>query len=205
MIAWSIEAAATAGCFDRIVVSTDDAEIAAAGLAHGAEVPFERPAELSDDRTGTIPVIAHAADACELDDEDLVCALYATAPFVRPEDLRRGLVAMEQGDCAYALAVTTFPFPIQRAVRLDDEGRLEMFDPAQAEVRSQDLEEAWHDAAQFYWGRVEAWTGGAPIFTRASRGIAIPRSRVQDIDTPEDWDRAELMFRALLAQGSELP
>ena len=201
MIAWSIEAAATAGCFDRIVVSTDDAEIAAAGLAHGAEVPFERPAELSDDRTGTIPVIAHAADACELDDEDLVCALYATAPFVRPEDLRRGLVAMEQGDCAYALAVTTFPFPIQRAVRLDDEGRLEMFDPAQAEVRSQDLEEAWHDAGQFYWGTAAAWRAASPIFARSSIGVSIPRVRVQDIDTEEDWQRAELLHRLLEEQG----
>ncbi len=202
MIAWSIEAAASAGCFDRIVVSTDDDGIASAARAHGAEVPFERPAELSGDRTPTIPVIAHAADACGLQDGDLVCALYATAPFVQPEDLRRGLAAMEQEDCAYALSVTTFPFPIQRAVRRDGAGRLEMFEPAQAGARSQDLEEAWHDAGQFYWGTAAAWRAATPIFAPSSFGVSIPRARVQDIDTPEDWARAELMFR-LLREGAE--
>ena len=205
IIAWSIEAAHASGCFDRVIVSTDDPAIASVAVALGAEAPFVRPAALSDDVTGTIPVMAHAAQQCGLGAGDLLCAVYPTAPFLRPEDLAAGLAAMEEGDCDYALSVTTFPFPIQRAVRRDGQGRLEMFDPEQAEARSQDLEEAWHDAAQFYWGRVEAWTGGAPIFTRESRGIAIPRSRVQDIDTPEDWDRAELMFRALIEQGSELP
>ena len=140
---------------------------------------------------------AHAASACELDDGDLLCAIYATAPFISAEDLLGGLRAMEDSDADYALSVTTFPFPIQRAVRTTKAGRLEMLDPDQAEVRSQDLEEAWHDAGQFYWGRSRAWTEGAPIFSSGSLPVPIPRHRVQDIDTPEDWQRAELMFQAL--------
>ncbi len=142
IIAWSIEAATAAGCFDRVVVSTDDTEVASIARAWGAEVPFVRPAELSDDHTGTGPVMAHAASACQLDDGDLLCAIYATAPFLSAEDLLGGLRAMEDSDADYALSVTTFPFPIQRAVRTTKAGRLEMLDPSQAEVRSQDLEEA---------------------------------------------------------------
>ena len=197
IIAWSIEAATAAACFDRVVVSTDDTEVASIARAWGAEVPFVRPAELSDDHTGTGPVMAHAASACQLDDGDLLCAIYATAPFLSAEDLLGGLRAMEDSDADYALSVTTFPFPIQRAVRTTKAGRLEMLDPSQAEVRSQDLEEAWHDAGQFYWGRPRAWTEGAPIFSSGSLPVPIPRHRVQDIDTPEDWQRAELMFHAL--------
>ena len=204
MLAWSVEAALDAGCFDRVVVSTDDEEIASVARAAGAEVPFLRPAELSDDHTGTIPVVAHAAGACGLSAdsaEDLVCCIYATAPFVRAADLQDGLEVLVESGAEYALSVTTFPFPIQRAVRRTDEGRLEMFEPERFQTRSQDLEEAWHDAAQFYWGRARAWLAGTPIFSSAAAPVPLPRHRVQDVDTPEDWVRAELMFRALRDQG----
>ena len=204
MLAWSVEAALDAGCFDRVVVSTDDEEIAGVARDHGAEVPFLRPADLSDDHTGTIPVIAHAAAACGLSPEsgdDLVCCVYDTAPFVRAADLQDGLEVLIESGAEYALSVTSFPFPIQRAVRRTAEDRLEMFDPAQFETRSQDLEEAWHDAGQFYWGRARAWLDGTPIFSSAAAPVPLARHRVQDIDTPEDWIRAELMFQALRDQG----
>lgn len=196
IIAWSIEAALESGCFDRVVVSTDDEEIASVAVACGAEAPFLRPAELSDDHTGTGPVVAHAADACALGDDDLACCIYATAPFVTAEDLQRGREVLEQAGAEYAFSVTSYAFPIQRAVRLTGEGRVEMFDPERLETRSQDLEDAWHDAGQFYWGRARAWRAGTPLFSRDAAPVPLPRHRVQDIDTLEDWTRAELMFRA---------
>lgn len=200
IIAWSIEAARASGCFERVVVSTDDAEIAAVARKFGAETPFMRPAELSDDRTGTIPVVRHAADACGAADADLVCCIYATAPFVRAEDLRRGYETLQSSGADYAFSVASYAFPIQRAIRRTADGRVEMFDPAQFQTRSQDLEEAWHDAGQFYWGRAAAWRAELPIFARRSAPVALPRHRVQDIDTPEDWTRAEWLFRALAAE-----
>lgn len=207
MLAWGIEAALESGCFDRVVVSTDDPEIARVAEAAGAEVPFVRPPELSDDRTGTGPVVAHAARECGLDGGDLVCCVYPTAPFLQAEDLRRGLEVLERGELDYVFSATTFPFPIQRAIRPTPAGRVEMFQPEHLETRSQDLEEAWHDAGQFYWGRAAAWLRGAPIFSSAAAMVPLPRLRVQDIDTPEDWARAELMFRALhpAAAGSGPP
>jgi len=205
IIAWSIEAARASACFDRVVVSTDDAEIAEVARSFGAETPFVRPAELSDDRTGTLPVVRHAAQMCGAAAGDLVCCIYATAPFVRAVDLRAGLEALLSSGADYAFSVASYAFPIQRAIRRTLDGRVEMFDPAQFQTRSQDLEEAWHDAGQFYWGKAEAWRAELPIFARRSVPVVLPRHRVQDIDTPEDWTRAEWLFRALQAEDSARP
>lgn len=199
MIAWSIEAAIKSGCFDRVIVSTDDIEIAEIAKAHGADAPFIRPQELSDDYTGTIPVVAHAVGWQNSVGEKAtqVCCIYATAPFVRPEDLQRGFVAVQCADVDYAFSVTSYAFPIQRAVRITPNNRIEMFQPQHFNTRSQDLEEAWHDAGQFYWGKAEAWLRQEPLFGLGAIPVPLPRSRVQDIDTPEDWLRAEWMFKSL--------
>lgn len=204
MIAWSIEAALVSGCFDHVVVSTDDAEIAEVARQYGAAAPFMRPAELSDDHTGTIPVICHAIEWFNAQGEQAaqVCCLYATAPFVTPEDIRRGLVTLTGTGCDYAFSVTSYAFPIQRAIRISAESRVAMFNPEHFNTRSQDLEEAWHDAGQFYWGQADAWLNNKMIFSSASAPVKLPRHRVQDIDTPEDWLRAEWMFKAMQAQAN---
>tara|TARA_R110002020_G_scaffold144287_3_gene317213 strand:+ start:268 stop:885 length:618 start_codon:yes stop_codon:yes gene_type:complete len=204
MIAWSIEAALKSACFDHVIVSTDDAEIAEVARRHGAAVPFKRPAELSDDHTGTIPVIRHAIEwVNDNNDESAqqVCCLYATAPFVRAEDLRQGLSVLVDTGSDYAFSVTSYAFPIQRALRLTPQGRVGMFNPQYFDTRSQDLDDAYHDAGQFYWGNAEAWLQAKVIFAEGSTPVLLPRHRVQDIDTAEDWERAEWMFRALQAQS----
>ena len=203
MIAWSIEAAITSGCFDRIIVSTDDSEIAGIAEAWGAEVPFIRPVELADDYTGTIPVIRHAVEWLDQNEAPVqyACCLYATAPFVSAEDLREGLRLIKTSRSSYAFSVTSYAFPIQRAIRITEKGRVAMFSPEHFQTRSQDLEEAWHDAGQFYWGTSKAWCEERAIFGVDSVPVKLPRHRVQDIDTPEDWFRAEWLFRAMQAEG----
>jgi pseudaminic acid cytidylyltransferase len=202
MIAWSIDAARASGCFDHIAVSTDDEEIAAVAREAGAEVPFMRPAGLSDDHTATMPVIAHAIDWYADDNRPpaFACCIYATAPFLRAGDIRRGLETLRQSGSRFALSVTTFAAPIQRAFRITSGGRLQMFNPEAFATRSQDLEPAYHDAAQFYWGDADAWRSGKPIFSSEAAPVLLPRHRVQDIDTPEDWRTAEWMFQALRAR-----
>lgn len=198
MIAWSIEAARQSDCFSHIVVSTDDAEIAEIAKQWGAEVPFMRPAALSDDHTGTLPVIRHAIEWFIQQGEpaEQVCCIYATSPFITPEDIRRGLEILTVTGSDYAFSVTSYPFPIQRAIRITPQGRVEMFQPEQFNSRSQDLEEAFHDAGQFYWGRASAWLAEKKIFSPDASPVLLPRHQVQDIDTMEDWLRAELMFQA---------
>jgi pseudaminic acid cytidylyltransferase len=199
MIAWSIRATIASGCFDRIFVSTDNDEIAQVAKAHGAEVPFMRPAHLSDDHTGTMPVVAHAIEwqNAHGDAAQEVCCIYATAPFLEPADLQRGYDALQRTGADFAFAVTSFAFPIQRAIRITAEERVEMFQPEHFGTRSQDLEEAWHDAGQFYWGHTQAWLTQQSLFSRRAAPVRIPRYRVQDIDTPEDWERAQWMWTSL--------
>lgn len=199
MIAWPIQAALQSGCFDQVIVSTDDAEIAGTARHWGAIVPFTRPAELADDQTTTIPVIRHAIEWLQAQGQTpkQVCCIYATAPFVSASDLRQGLEILTKTGSDYAFSVTSYAFPIQRAIRISDTDRVEMFNPEHLNTRSQDLEPAWHDAGQFYWGSAEAWLMGKPIFSSNAVPVKLPRHRVQDIDTPEDWIRAEWLFKAL--------
>jgi pseudaminic acid cytidylyltransferase len=204
MIVWSIRAALDSGVFERIVVSTDDPEIAEVALAHGADVPFIRPAELSDHHTGTSPVIRHAVQALAEQGMtfDFACCLYATAPLLRPRYLRQGLQAIEGAlDKSFAFSVCTFAFPVQRALVLEPSGGVEPMYPEFSTVRSQDLPQAYQDAGQFYWGRSAAWLRGDPVFSPLGVPIILPRHLVQDIDTEEDWLRAEYMYAALLASG----
>jgi pseudaminic acid cytidylyltransferase len=201
IIAWSIEAALDSGLFDNVIVSTDDTQIAQVAKRCGADVPFMRPNMLADDYTGTSPVVAHAIEWYRSQGvlPDPVCCIYATAPFVTPADLQRGLQTLTVTGVEFAFSVTSYPFPIQRAIRLTEWGRVEMFQPQHLDSRSQDLEEAFHDAGQFYWGKASAWCSEKPIFSPDSAAVILPRHRVQDIDTLEDWTRAECLFRAMQA------
>ena len=197
MITWSIQAARESNLFDRIIVSTDDPEIADIAMASGADVPFTRPDHLSDDVTGTVPVVAHATKWQNSNGPKAseVCCIYATAPFLSFQDLIKGYEVLNCSGADFAFSVAEYSSPIQRALKIRTDGRLEMFDPPKYEIRSQDLETAWHDAGQFYWGKGSAWLDGKPLMGPHSAPIILPRKRVQDIDTPEDWEFAELMFK----------
>ncbi|WP_417536678.1 pseudaminic acid cytidylyltransferase [Methylophaga sp.] len=198
MIAWSIEAAFASKCFDMVLVSTDDEEICNVAKKYGASVPFIRPEPLSDDYTATGPVVSHAIrwlrDHGAL--PQYTCCLYPTAPFVRDEDIKTGLTKLQESKADFAMSVASFSFPIQRALWIDG-GRVRMFDSDNFYSRSQDLEKSYHDAGQFYWGKTESWLNDSPIFLSDTVPVVLPRYRVQDIDTIEDWENAELMFKYL--------
>lgn len=202
MIAWSIKAAKRAQCFDQIVVSTDDQEVAEVAKAWGATAPFLRPAELADDFSGTTPVVAHAVQWYQNQGQELdaVCCLYATAPFVEAAEIRQGLELLSQVALdRFVFTATTYASPIQRALWFDmAAGVVHMCDSESFGKRSQDLEPAYHDAGQFYWGRPEGWLKSVNLF-EGSKPMLLPRWRVQDIDDEEDWFRAELMRKALFA------
>jgi N-acylneuraminate cytidylyltransferase len=202
MIAWSIEAALASGCFDQVIVSTDDEEIESIAESFGAEVPFRRPADLADDHTATRPVVIHAIREAEkhFGRSDYVCVIYPTAPFIQVADLQRGLEKLIATKADFAFSVTSYAYPIQRALRLTSSGGVALVQPEHRQTRSQDLEPAYHDAGQFYWGLTEAFLEGRQTFSCASIPIILPSWRVVDIDNEEDWQRAELLFRSLKGQ-----
>jgi pseudaminic acid cytidylyltransferase len=199
LIAYSIETAKKSGLFDRIVVSTDDEEIAAVAKAYGAEVPFIREKAYADDHTTATDAIEYSYRKLEEMGERIkyACTIYATAPLLRPENLIEGFEALKSTpDAWYAFSAASMPFPIQRTFKLTESGRCEMFWPEHFATRSQDLDEAYQDAGQFYW---EKRKSDKPSFRFAHYALPVilPRYMVQDIDTLEDWERAELMHRIL--------
>jgi pseudaminic acid cytidylyltransferase len=200
MIAHAISAAKTSGLFEHVIVSTDDDEIARIARAWGAETPFVRPPELADDHTPTAPVIAHAITVCEALGWkiDQACCIYPSAPFIQADDLRNALELLNASQADYCLPVTEFPSAIQRALKRSKTGRLSPFHPEYELTRTQDLESAYHDAGQFYWGSRQAWLSNPRIHS-SGVGLVIPKWRVIDIDTPDDWQRAEMFHQALFS------
>ena len=197
MLAYPIQTAQRSGCCQRVIVSTDDPEIATIAREYGAETPFMRPAELSDDYTGTGAIMRHALQWLDAHDHspDYVCCLYATTPLLRAATLRRGLLALQAApDKAYAFTVTAFDFPIQRGLRIHAEGHVEPLWPEHIPKRSQDLEPCYHDAGQFYWARPQAYRDKLPMFSRHALPIILPRHEVVDIDTEDDWLIAERLY-----------
>jgi len=198
LIAYSIEVALASKLFEKIIVTTDDKEIASIAKECGAEVPFLRPQELSDDFTGTEDVINHTLKYLENHGEmyDYVCTIYATAPLLQEKFLIEGFEKLKNSTAVNTFSATSMPFPIQRTFKVKDNGRCEMFAPEYYKTRSQDLEEAYQDAGQFYWRRLNN-DSKEIIFGKDSIPIILPRYLVQDIDTLEDWKRAEVMYRVL--------
>lgn len=199
LIAYALDTMLAAGVFDRVVVSTDDEQIAEVAVACGAEVPFVRPAELSDDTTGTGAVIRHAIARLETDAPlDAVCLVYPAAVFITSDDLVAALESLRaDADLDYVFSATTFAAPIERALAVGPEGRITLLRPEHLVTRSQDLEPRYHDVGQFYWGRRDSWMDARPVLTARSQLYEIERWRVQDIDTPDDWTRAEVLHELI--------
>jgi len=206
IIAYTIETAIKSNVFDKIIVSTDSEEIAEVAKQYGAEVPFVRPVELSDDFSGTTEVTAHAVQWYQDRNMpiELVCSIYATAPLLSAETLIKGLQIIQSTGKQYAFTVTAFPSSIHRAIKISKDNELEMYWPENFYTRSQDLEEAYHDAGQMYWGTPEAFTEKLRFYDKHSAPVIVPNHLVQDIDTPDDWVMAELLYQALQHNNSEI-
>ena len=198
IIAYSIEAAIKSKCFDEVVVSTDDDQIAEVAKNYGASLPFVRPKKLSNDFTETLPVIKHAIKFLNKDKPiKYVCCLYATAPFIQSKVIKNAFEQLINTGAEYCFSVSSFSFPIQRALKITNEKRLKMLYPENAKIRSQDLEKTYQDAGQFYWGSVDAFINESMIFSEISSPYILPSYLVQDIDTHEDWIQAEIMYDVL--------
>ena len=199
MISYSIEAALKSNLFEKVIVSTDDKEIADVAIKYGATVPFLRPKELSDDFTGTGAVVEHTINYLKENGEnyDFICTIYATAPFIQEKYLLEAFEKLKNSNAKNAFSCTSMPFPIQRTFKITQDERCEMFWKENFMKRSQDLEEAYQDAGQFYWTNLSIESDEI-VFGKDSIPIILPRYLVQDIDTLEDWERAEFMYEVIL-------
>jgi len=197
LIAYSIETALQSNLFEKVIVTTDDLKIAEVAKNYGAII-HNRPKELADDYTATQPVIENVLDNLKQNGEnfDYSCTIYATAPFLQAKYLIEGFKKLKKSDAINAFSITSMPFPIQRTFKITKEERCEMFWPEHALTRSQDFEEAYQDAGQFYLTKLGKKSKEV-MFGKDSIPIILPRYLVQDIDTLEDWKRAEYMYETL--------
>jgi N-acylneuraminate cytidylyltransferase len=194
IIAYSIHAALQSAEVDRVIVSTDDEEIATGARTYGAEAPFIRPTALSDDHATTLDVIRHALEWASAENQvDALLCLYATAPFVTADDISKAYRIFEHQHAQYVFAATDYAFPVHRAFTLVD-NKISLLFPEHQSTRSQDLPDVSHDAGQFYWCRPEAAMANTGIFSGISFPYMIDRCRAQDIDTAEDWAIAEALY-----------
>mgnify|MGYP001949486693 CR=1 FL=1 len=199
MMSWPLNILKKIDFIDDVLVSTDCESVSRIAKENGASVPFLRPENLADDYTGTAEVIKHAVAWYQenIAAVDYVLTVYPTAVFLSKEDIEKAFGILQNEDCENVFSATEYPFPIQRAIYLDEKKRVNMFHPECYSMRSQDLEPAYHDAGQFYFSTVEALDNDAPIFSNKSRLLVLPKSRVVDIDTPEDFILAEKLFKAM--------
>jgi N-acylneuraminate cytidylyltransferase len=194
ILAWSVEAALKSGAFEEVMVSTDDAEIAETARALGAEVPFLRSAQTSDDKATTADVLSEVlgAYAGQGREFSFACCLYPTAPFVAPGDLSAGKAALFDGPFDMIMPVAPFTYPIWRSLRREATGHIMFNFPEYRNSRSQDLSPAYHDAGQWYWFRVGAFLREGTLMGCNAGCVILSPAEVQDIDTEEDWLIAEM-------------
>lgn len=203
LINYSIEKAINSKIFSDVFVSTDDDEIAQISIDAGAKVPFIRKLELADDKTVTIDVISDFVEQMKMDEEDIVCCIYATAPLLKVESLHQGLqLFLEAPSSDYSCAVTKFNYPIERALKKSDDGLFNMIFQENLQIRSQEFSESFHDAGQFYFARATTWLKRKPMLNNTN-GIVLPSWNVQDIDTEEDWKRCEILYELNMRLNEE--
>ena len=203
-IAHAISAAVRSELFDRVIVSTDCAETAGIGVAFGAEVPFRRPAALSNDECGTLPVLQHALGFLQAqgDRPEFACCVYPTAVLLTPHHLRESFTQLVAAPtCNYCFSVCAYEHPIQRALRIDESGSVAVVNPEHSNTRTQDLPVRYYDAGQFYWGAAAAMQTGQPIFSSAALPYILGKNEFVDVNELEDWERAEALAK-VLAQSS---
>ena len=199
ILEWSVSAALQTGIFDRVMVSTDDEEIAEIARRAGANVPLMRSAEASDDHATTPDVLIEVLNRYGEDGDffDLGCCLYPTAPFVTPEDLVQGRDLLITAGFNAVMPIAAFSYPIWRSLKRDSSGRVTMNFQEHLSTRSQDLPPAYHDAGQWYWFRTADFLRDQVLLGPNTGSILLPETRVQDIDNEDDWRLAEIKHEGL--------
>ena len=196
IMAYSIEAATGSGVFDKVMVSTEDMEIAAIAREYGAEVPFLRSEKTAGDFATTSDVIEEVLDGYKkLGEEfDLIACIYPTAPFITAARLKEAVDILGKSDADSLIPVVRFSFPPQRAMEIQD-GLLVFRQPEYMNTRSQDLTPHYHDAGQFYLSRTDSFLKNHRFMAGKILPMELTEIEVQDIDNPVDWQLAELKYK----------
>ena len=198
IMAYSIEAAFKSGIFDEVMVSTDDEEIAQIAKQYGASVPFYRSSETANDYATTVDVLLEVIETYKQRGTifDTICCLYSTAPFVTDNCLKEAYGKLsEQIDGCFT--IVEYSYPIQRSLRINAVGEVEMKYPEHLKSRTQDLEKTYHDAGQFYFVKTKTLIEEKTVWCKHTAPLVLSELEVQDLDTLTDWQLAEMKYELL--------
>ena len=199
ILKYSIDAALEAKCFDEIIVSTEDREIAELAKSFGASVPFLRSNENASDvatlEDVTKEVIVKYKETGR--EFDYICCILSTAPFISPKRIIEGLKLLEEKEADTVFPVARYGYPTQRALHVEEDGVISMVWPENEDKRSQELRPTFHDAGQFYWARLEPFLAQHRYFSDRAIAMEISSKEVQDIDSEDDWEHAEIKYQIL--------
>lgn len=197
IIAYSIQATILSGVYDEVMVSTDDNEIAEIAKSYGANVPFLRSPDTSNDYASTADVIFEVLNNYKKigKEFDTVSCIYSTAPFITPERIQEAFSFID-GNVDSVFTCVAYSYPPQRGLRITD-GKISMIHPEHLMSRSQDLEPIYHDAGQFYISMVESFRRNGSFWGDNTAGLVLSELEVQDLDTPTDWLLAEMKYKLI--------
>ena len=198
IMAYSIEASLESGIFDDVMVSTDDKEIAGVARQYGASVPFFRSAETANDYATTVDVLLEVIETYKQQGKvfDTICCLYSTAPFVTSERLKEAYSKLSDNVDA-CFTMVEYSYPVQRSLRINENGRVEMRHPEHLKSRTQDLEKVYHDAGQFYFMKTKTLIDEKTVWCKKTAPLVLSELEVQDLDTLTDWKLAEIKYELL--------
>lgn len=202
IIAYAIEQAINSKLFDEIMVSTDDEIIAQTAKRYGAKFPFKRSRKNSSDYATTFDVIKEVISSYEKVGKkfEYACCIYPCAPLLSISKLKQSFTLLKKNNLDCVFPIVRFGFPIQRSVRLNDNGLVEMFQPEHLTTRSQDLEPSYHDAGQFYFFKVDNLISKKKLLTDLTGHVELSEIEAQDIDNLVDWKLAELKYKLIYSQ-----
>ena len=199
IIAYSIEAAIESEIFDEVMVSTDDMKIAEISREYGAVVPFMRSSRTSDDYSSTYDVICEVVSQYSIRGRQFqyICCIYPIAPFITPERLRKANDILKRDKADMVYPVTTFSFPPQRGIVIENDGMARFVAPQYSMCRSQDLERIYHDCGQFYFARTDKLISQGQMIGENAHPIIVNELEQQDIDNETDWKIAEIKYKLM--------
>jgi pseudaminic acid cytidylyltransferase len=198
ILARVVETLLASGCFAEVMVSTEDAEIAAVARSSGAAVPFLRSPVNSNDTATTAAVLLEVLGNYAQQGKRFpnFCCVYPTAVFVTADVLKKAKETLDASGADTVIPVLRFSFPIQRAFKVQA-GELKMFQPEHMSTRSQDLDPAYHDAGQFYWARTASFLEQQTLYARKCVPVVLDDMQAHDIDSEQDWRIAEFKYSYL--------
>jgi N-acylneuraminate cytidylyltransferase len=192
MIKYAIDAAVESRIFDTVMVSTDDGEIAQIAQKFGADVPFMRSEKTANDFATTMDVLLEVIyQYKKMNIEfDTLCCIYPCVPFLKGDTLIKAYKAFAESNTDSLMPVVRFSYPIQRALRINNDGFLEYVHSENKKARSQDLEPMYHDVGMFYFYKSSSLTN----LDKKIKYFEMKEMEIQDIDTEEDWNYAEMKY-----------